>query len=192
MGSFGLLNSFMSFWPNFYMLYITFFFINLSQPKTKKRQLRLYLSFLASISYIIYVLAFVGRDGIVLWSMSFLILAVFFKRFISKENKILIKKIFVFMLVVGIIPFILITISRFANREDAESVWIIYYIGQSSLVFNDDYIIGIPVSYGAKTFPLFYNYFHSIGLIDFNAWFLECCITKKKDSTSYRHIEMVG
>jgi len=168
MRTFGLFNSIMSFLPNFYPVFIFYFFVNLSLPVSKKRKQRLILSFLASLSYIIYVLAFVGRDGFVLWIMTFLIMSVFFKNFYSIYSRKQIKKIFIIVAILGLIPFVLITISRFSSRIESELVWVIYYGGQSSIAFNDSYIADFPINYGSGSFPLFFNWARSLGFVNYN------------------------
>lgn len=118
-------------------------------------RIRCGLLLVSSFSEVIQVLAFVGRDGIVFWLFSFAYLYAFFRPFMDKKTgKELIRKALVWIGVI-LIPFIMITISRFGNSGVGDSI--ITYLGQAFV--NGPLFFGIedkPILKGVG-FPLFYE-----------------------------------
>jgi len=93
LASYGIVNSLLSLFANLFILAIVFSFINFSRgPKFK---IRAYLLLLSSFSYVIYILAYVGRDGIAYWLLSFIFVFFLMKNFL---NSSLVKKIRLFFI----------------------------------------------------------------------------------------------
>lgn len=159
LGSFGLFNSFMSLFSNFFPLAILFAFINLIRKKPRKA----YLLFLSSTSYIIYVLAYVGRDGVVYWIMTFLFFYFLFRKFLnSKTQKSLLRALSV-ITILAMIPFFAISIARFSKSESSVSMNLLNYGGQQIINFNDIYQVDAQISYGRGLFPVFTEALEGIG-----------------------------
>lgn len=97
----------------------------------------------SSTGYIINVLASVGRDGIILWSMSYLFAYLVFKPFMSKKILKAQKKIFVTIFFAFMLFFVAITMARF---------------------FIDSYDYGIQriIDYGGEEFANFNNFYNKM------------------------------
>lgn len=109
-------------------------------------KLRIILLLVSSISEPIHVLAFVGRDGIVFWFFSFFFCYAFFRPYMPSVNS---KKIFRTFIIVGVImlvPFLLISESRFGNNDSGIGGSFISYLGQG-------FVQG-PLFFGMENKPL--------------------------------------
>lgn len=163
LSEYGLINSFASLFANLFMLTQMFFFLNLIPNNGLIKRRKSIIMLFASMSYIIYVLAYVGRDGVAFWFMSFIFQYLFFKNFIDFDIKKTIKKqVLVFALIMTI-PFILMTFSRFAESPLGVYFEIINYMGQQLINFNDQFSIHAPLQMGNANFPEFANFFRFIG-----------------------------
>lgn len=144
----GLINTIASVSASFYVIALFLFFIYRAKGTNKKLSLLLLIS---SLSYVLNVFAYVGRDGVVFWFFSFIGIYGFFNNFLSKKDRKALKKILISFMVLAIPLFMAITFDRFSNNPFGG---ILSYIGQPfpnfCLSFNADY----PVSNGAA-FPLF-------------------------------------
>ncbi|KPZ52382.1 hypothetical protein AN391_03713 [Pseudoalteromonas sp. P1-13-1a] len=99
----------------FYPVVILFYFQALTFLPNKVWLRR--LLFCSSLSYILNVLSSVGRDGIVLWSLSFIFTFLLYKKFLSSAVKSAIKKNFFRVLIVLFSFFLVISISRFLSDD---------------------------------------------------------------------------
>lgn len=97
-----------------------------------KRSIRTILLLVSSLSNIIRVLAFVGRDGVVYWIMTFAILYFLFRNYLNIKQKKKIKRVIVIGAFVAIIPFIAISVSRFSSDSGGAGTLkgILAYSGQ--------------------------------------------------------------
>lgn len=159
MGKFGLINTFFSLISNLFMINMINAVIRFNERKFKSGV----ICIIASLSYVLYVLAYVGRDGIVYWIFSIIFFYIFFKRFIPKNyiKKILV--IFTLILCILLFFFILITYSRFSETNYGFFWSIISYIGQPVGNFNDFWYLDLPLLKGAQNFPII----EKIGLIEY-------------------------
>ena len=163
LGNYGLINSFASLFANLFMLTQMFFFLNLIPINGTINKKRSFIMLLASMSYIIYILAYVGRDGVAFWLMSFLFQYLFFKNFIDSDiTKAIKKKVLVFAIIM-FIPFISISIARFQESPLGVYLEIINYMGQQLINFNDQFHINAPLQFGNINFPEFSNFLRNIG-----------------------------
>ena len=150
----GLLNTIASVSAANYVFAIVLFFIYriLGNYKTRCR-----LLLISSFSNAIHVLAFVGRDGIIFWFFTFAFCYAFFKDYFNKKDR---KKLIKTIAIIGtflLIPFVLISISRFDASDIGTGGSIISYMGQS-FIFGPLFF-GIPqkpINVGS-CFPLFYE-----------------------------------
>ena len=153
----GLLNTIASVSASLYVFALILFFIFLTIPSSKLTRMLLLVS---SLSEPVHILAYVGRDGIVFWIFSFVFLFFIFKDYIVSENKSYLIRIFIIVGFVLIVPFMMITASRFGsgavnNKGTFDSL--ITYWGQGYI--QGTLFMGIedkPCTYGSS-FPLFFE-----------------------------------
>lgn len=150
----GLLNTIASVSSSLNIFPILLFFIYSAIGDCK---FRLVLLLISSLSEPIYILSFVGRDGIVFWLFATIFCYLLCKpylrvEFIKKFN-ILIWVIFILIL----IPFMLISISRFEESDYGMIGSIISYLGQGFV--NGPLLFGIDNlrTTGGSCFPLFFE-----------------------------------
>lgn len=167
----GLANTIASVSSSLYVVAILLFFIYSALGGSK---IRCFLLLVSSISEPMHVLAYVGRDGIVFWLFSFLFLYAFFKPFLSDKTNKTILKTFVMSSAALLIPFILISISRFAGKDIGTQGSFISYLGQSFI--NGPLFFGIenpPYNRGAS-FKLFCDLIgitpYDLGMIEIGDW----------------------
>ena len=153
----GLMNTIASVSASLYVFALLLFFIFLTIPSSIFFRTLLLIS---SLSEPLHILAYVGRDGIVFWLFSFIFLYAIFRHYMEPGTKRFLKKLFVGAAFVLVIPFILITLSRFgsegANRQRAFNS-IINYWGQGYI--QGTLFMGInnqPCTHGSA-FPLFFE-----------------------------------
>lgn len=147
----GLLYTIGSVSASFYAVAIFLFFIYTAIGGCRKRCILLFFS---SFSEPVHILTSVGRDGIVFWIFSFLFFFLLFIKFLPENKVRYIRKMFIYSSVVALIPFMLISISRFHGNVIGD---LVSYMGQSFRNFC--YYLDIedrPVSYGSA-FPLYYE-----------------------------------
>lgn len=168
----GFMNTIASVSSSFYVFALLFFFIYTAIGGNETRR---FLLLISSFSEPLHILSFVGRDGIVFWIFSFVFLYSFFYRFLSKENNKIIRKSFLYIVVIFAIPFFMISISRFGSSQTGVEGSIISYLGQGTV--NGPLQFGLdpmPYTHGSG-FPLFYEFTgiskpHSIGLTEIGDW----------------------
>ena len=116
LAKYGIFNSIFSLFANLFIFAILFSFIRFSDKDNIKSQIMGYLLLVSSFSYVVYVLAYVGRDGIVYWLMSYSFIYLLFKRFVPQAVK---KKLFYqYFILIGvfIVPFMIISHSPLFNN----------------------------------------------------------------------------
>lgn len=138
-----------------YMFAIILFFIYSIIGNCRKRCM---LLFVASVSKPIHVFAFVGRDGVVFWIFTFMFCYAFFRSYMNENlQKNILKSLLRFGIIL-LIPFFMISISRFGGGDyGGTGNSIISYLGhaflQGPLYFGlEDKVINI-----GGGFPLFYE-----------------------------------
>lgn len=99
-----------------------------------------YLLLFSSTAYIVNVLASVGRDGFVLWSMSYVFSFILFYKYLSVEQIRMQKKLFKRLLFVFLLFFIPITVARFFMNGFKDGILSMFsYFGQQFGNFNNLY-----------------------------------------------------
>lgn len=127
------------------------FFIYLCIGGHKKRCTLLFIS---SFSEVMHVLTEVGRDGVVFWLFNFIFLSLLFKDYMGEDKKRMIKRIFYIFGSVALVPFVLISLSRFEGNVIGD---LVSYMGQQFKHFCYYFDFDpLPVSYG-RSFPLYYE-----------------------------------
>lgn len=149
----GLWNTVASTSSSLYVFALLLFFIYLCIGASKWR---LVLLFVSSLSNIVHVLAYVGRDGVVFWIFAFFYLYLLFKPYLNTGIRKGLKKTALIAGGVMLIPFMLISIGRFQDDGGVLNS-IVSYFGQpfvyGTLYFGID---NPPVDPG-HGFPLFYE-----------------------------------
>ena len=137
-----------------YVFAIVLFFIYMIIGGSR---LRCVLLLLASFSEPIHVLAFVGRDGIVFWIFTFVFCYAFFRPYLQKTDQKKILRSFFSLGGLMIVPFFLISMSRFGESSRGTIGSFVSYLGhaflQGPLFFGMD---EKPLNIGSA-FPLFYE-----------------------------------
>lgn len=152
----GLMNTIASVSASLYVFALLLFFIFLTIPSSKLVRTLLLIS---SLSEPMHILAYVGRDGVVFWLFSFVFLYTIFRNYMEPASKSFLKKIFIVAGGILIIPFMLITISRFGDSGNNQGAFdsIINYWGQGFI--QGTLFMGIdnkPCTHGSS-FPLFFE-----------------------------------
>jgi len=183
MSSFGIINSFASLFANMMPLMILCSLIDFSLPSIKN-SIRGSLLLISSFSYVVYITAYVGRDALIYWEMSFLFSYLLLRRFIYRKNQVLVITLFIVISILASIPFIMISTARFGSgietklRNDIEIIdesgnrskhsfiieSLVDYAGQQISNFNDKFIINPPKRFGGENFPVIAKFIERIGI----------------------------
>lgn len=119
-----------------------------------------WLILFSSLSYPIFVLAFMGRDGVVFWIFSFISTFLLFYRYLERRTLKVLKNISIIIFIFLLLFFIIISIGRFfIANEDTSQLFesLLDYIGQGPINFAEYYYIpNMPTDQGKSLFfPLF-------------------------------------
>lgn len=135
-----------------YVFAIVLFFINEIIGGSKWKSL---LLLLASLSEPIHVMSFVGRDGVVFWIFTFVFCYAFFRPYLPVYKTKSLLRSFIVIGSILLIPFVLISVSRFGDSDVGTGGSFVSYLGhafiQGPLFFGLD---NKPIEPGA-VFPLF-------------------------------------
>jgi len=121
------------------------------------------LMLISSLSFVVYVLAYAGRDGVVYWLMSYVFCFLLFRNFLAIHDLKRIKQFFVLVFAILMIPFSLISVSRFSEMTGGTLFWIINYAGQQLRNFSNHYQIEAPLQYGKHSVPIIYDFLKVVG-----------------------------
>jgi hypothetical protein len=172
LGSYGLINTIAGMGSHLFAASLVMAFIRLCQPRGEGYSLpRAILLVLASLSYVIYILAYVGRDGAIYWLMTALLVFIIFRAQLPTGLR---RRIVIVGASLGgllLLPIVAITVARFASGESGLGGGLWDYFGIQINNFSDYSRIDRPVTYGAMSFPLFKGVFCSImGSIRCETW----------------------
>ncbi len=163
--NYGIINTFFSQISSAFVVPVIFAFINLIRYNRLTK--RFYLLIASSTSYVVYILAYLGRDGVVYWILTTFAIYLFFRPYIKKKLTNKIKNQGIVFIALITIPFFFITIQRFGKSQMGNGVlWsILDYVGQQIRNFNDQWHADVPLTYGATAFPQFAEW---LGFLGFN------------------------
>lgn len=171
MSSFGLINTLAGAASQLFSSSLVLAFIRLVPEENQGRNVfRAFLLVLSSLSYVIYILAYVGRDGVVYWLMTFIMVYVIFHSHLDPVDR---RKISLFGLLTAIIiliPFGVITIARFFDAEQGAGWSFFEYFGAQIHNFSDYSSIDRPITYGVQSFPIFINGGCAVVGLDCPSW----------------------
>lgn len=135
-----------------YMFDIVLFFIY--SALGEGNGVRRFLLFIGSFSETLHVLSEVGRDGIVFWLFAFMFVFLIFRPFLVKRQRSKLLKRFVVIVVIVLIPFSMISRSRFTDSVGSSYI---NYMGMPFKHFCYFFDFSpLPVNYG-QHFPLFFE-----------------------------------
>ena len=135
-----------------YNLQLTLFFINLIIDR--KIRFFSWVILFSSLSYPVFVLAFMGRDGIDFWIFSFIFSFLLFRKYLHGGILKTLKKITVVIFSFFLFFFLIISVGRFlVANEDAMQLFesLLSYIGQGPINFAEYYYIPNMISDGGQS-----------------------------------------
>lgn len=145
----------------FFNIYLFYFFVGLINKWNK------FITFsmlLGALSFVVNVLTVSGRDGFVLFTLSFLLSYFLFEHSMNDNLKKRVKVLSVLTGVIFIIIFSTITLERFSRSQETDLVAVfqiggLNYFSMQPFTFNDVLKYQDIFSYGRGSFPLFYSWF---------------------------------
>lgn len=111
----GIFYFIITYFCQFYPIVLIFYFYSVAFTDNSKIFNRLLL--FSSTSYIINVLSSIGRDGFILWLMSYLFAYIIFNKFLNPVQKKKQKKLLFGMVGIALTVLVPITLSRFFNND---------------------------------------------------------------------------
>ena len=158
LASFGFLNTIAGAASQLFTFSIALAFLRIIREEEGRRNLfRVVMLWLASLSYVIYILAYVGRDGVIYWIMNFILIYVLFSESLDKKSKKLIVAAFSLSAFIVGTPFMVITVARFFDAQQGGALSFFEYFGAQIINFSDYSSIDRPLTYGLQNFPMFAN-----------------------------------
>lgn len=155
LSSYGMTNTIAGMGSHLFAVSLVMAFIRLCQPKGEGYSLpRAVLLVLASLSYVIYILAYVGRDGSIYWLMTALLVFIMFRAQIPAKLRRRIVVVGASLSGLVLLPIVAITVARFSNSETGLGGGLWDYFGAQINNFSDYSSIDRPLTYGAMNFPL--------------------------------------
>lgn len=171
MSSFGLINTLAGAASQLFSSSLALAFIRIASKESPGRSIfRASLLGLSSLSYVIYILAYVGRDGVVYWLMTAVMMYAIFRSHLQPTDR---KRIILFGLSVAsviLIPFALITISRFFDAEQGGGWSFFEYFGAQIHNFSDYSSIERPITFGVQSFPMFFDAGCAAFMLNCTSW----------------------
>mgnify|MGYP001580934387 CR=1 FL=1 len=176
LGGMGVINSIFSLVANLFLLNMLYSFLNLTESYPGASTGKAFMHLMLSTVYIFYIMAYVGRDGVVFWGMSLIFFYLLFKDFIVEGNRRYLRRSAMVLAVPAVSMFMMISIYRFGGGGAGHVVLaLLDYAGQQLLNFNDHYLVDAPLAHGAISFaPIvtFESYFLGADSLHFDkdAW----------------------
>lgn len=156
LGSFGIFNTLAGAASQLFGASLVMAFMRMAHPGSGGRVcVRAALLVLASLSYVVYILAYVGRDGVVYWMMTAAAVFIVFRRHLPAPLRARIVAFGALSGAVMLLPFIAITVARFADSDLGTGWSILEYFGQQINTFSDYASIDRPMTLGVANFPMF-------------------------------------
>lgn len=155
LATYGLINTTAGLGSHLFMASLVMAAIRLCQPQGGGYSLgRAILLMFGSLSYVMYVLAYVGRDGSIYWLMTALLVFLVFREQMPATVR---RKIIVLGASLGVLvllPLMVITTSRFSQTDFGVGGSLFEYFGSQLHHFSDFASITRPVTDGSMNFPM--------------------------------------
>lgn len=153
LSSHGLLNSLCSLVANCFLFNMLFGFLNLTRGYPGHSLFKAVLHISLSTVYVLYILSYAGRDGVVYWVMSFVFFFLLFRDFLPLTSKRALYLGFAILFFPIFLVFIKISIARFGENGTGEVILSFFdYAGQQIFYFNDHFMVSPPPMHGAINF----------------------------------------
>lgn len=137
-----------------YIALFLFFYYLVFHPQKKTLIILLLIS---SFADPLYSLSAVGRGGIIRWGLLFIFFFLFFKEQLTKKVKRTIIKGTLIFCGPLVLFFLLITFSRFGDRDNPFNYFILSYLGQSFIYFSYNFDLFFNDTFGGRmNFPIFF------------------------------------
>lgn len=158
LGAFGLVNTFAGAAAQLFSASLAFAMIRISQPRHLISWPKVFILTISSLSYVIYILAYVGRDGVVYWIMTALALYIVFRPYIDTAIRNYLAYGFMVLVALLMIPFTIITLERFVGASSLYQP-LLEYFGSQIRHFGDYSTMYRPRTEGVANFEVFYNFY---------------------------------
>jgi hypothetical protein len=157
LAAYGLVNTFAGHASHLFTASLALAFLRLSATEGTGRNLvRAGLLVCASFSWVVYVLAYAGRDGVIFWGMNAVALYFLFRLRMAPRDR---ARIVGIVPIVGaglFVPMFIITVAR-SFMGDGGGFWSLFeYFGAQIQNFSDYSSLDRPRTNGLRTLPLFY------------------------------------
>jgi oligosaccharide repeat unit polymerase len=155
LGSYGAINTVAGAGSHLFMISLVMACVRLCQNIAGGQALlRPFLLIAASLSYVVYVLAYVGRDGAIYWLMTALMVFLLFRRHMPVKTQRWIILAGSSISAMILVPIVVITAARFSTSEFGANWSLLEYFGTQINNFSDYASIDRPQTYGSMNFPL--------------------------------------
>lgn len=156
LGSYGWMNTLAGVGAQLFVLSLVFSFVRMAPSGYGFRNIgRASILFITSLSYPIYIMAYVGRDGVIFWVMTVLILYIIFYPHLSGMDRARLRRLAYIICLILFVPFASITASRFFGEGQMGVGSLFQYFGGQIQNFSDYSSFGRPLTYGVSSFPMF-------------------------------------
>lgn len=170
LGSYGLINTFAGMASHLFVASLVLAFLRLAQPMTRSSRMRAMVLVVASFSYVIYVLAYVGRDGVAYWGMTAFAIFIIFRPHLSPATRQAIRRNGGMLLAAMLVPFAVITLARFTDSSIGAAWSIPDYFGRQLQTFSDYSSVERPITLGAANFPQFISAGCAVAGLECPSW----------------------
>lgn len=155
LASFGLWNTLAGVASNLFAVSLVLACLRLAHGKSERGNVgRAGLLIVGSLSYVVYIVAYVGRDGVVFWTMTAAVVLAMFWPHLHAMQRRRIATVCVTAGAAMLIPFSIITVARFVESEQGVILGISEYFGAQLNNFADYSSIERPRTFGIVSFPM--------------------------------------
>jgi hypothetical protein len=155
LASYGLFNTVAGAAAQLFTASLVFGFLRLALPQGQGRSVgRAAVLIGSSFCYVVYIFAYVGRDGVVYWLMSALATFLVFRPHLPPATRRRLVAAGTAMAAVLAFPFVIITVARFADSDIGSGWSVLEYFGQQINHFSDFSNIERPLTLGLMSFPM--------------------------------------
>lgn len=172
LASSGLVNTVAGLFSHLFGVSLVLALLRLAPDAGRGRSVpRALLLLVGSLSWVIYVLAYAGRDGVVYWLLTAAALVFLFRRRLPRRDRSAISLAIPVLGAMLLAPMVVITISRFFS-DDGGGFWSLFeYFGAQIQNFSDySSLEGRPITDGLRTLPLFHAQVCALAGLDCATW----------------------